>query len=227
MPAPSLPQAALLLQPNSMIAEALALRLRRRMGEIAIRSVADAAELLRLAEAQTPLLAVVALGAPGVEHVEQLLALRRARPNAVLMATDCPDDDAGAHAAAVALEAGVAAWLPRSAGSATFDSALTLALAGEAFLPVRLVERLLLRPPPDDAAARAVAAMLQDRLTERQRTVLRLLLQGRSNVEIATELGIAPITVKVHLQAIFARLGVSNRTQAAVIAARAHWFDKE
>lgn len=224
MPGPSMPQAALLLQPNSMVAEALVARLRRRLGGVPVSSVASAAELMRQAAPKHDTLAVVALGAPGVETVAGLLSLHRARPQALLIATDCPDD---ATAAIAALEGGVTAWLPRSAGGAVFDCALGLALAGERFYPAILFARALDQASPAEAMARAAAYALETRLTERQRVVLRLLLQGRSNQQIAQELGIAPITVKVHLQAIFARLGVSNRTQAAVLASRARWFESK
>jgi DNA-binding NarL/FixJ family response regulator len=60
-----------------------------------------------------------------------------------------------------------------------------------------------------------------DTLTDRQREVLRLLLQGQSNKEIARSLGVLEGTVKVHLRTVMLRLGVRNRTQLALFAARA------
>jgi DNA-binding NarL/FixJ family response regulator len=62
-------------------------------------------------------------------------------------------------------------------------------------------------------------------LTSRQWAVLRELVAGRSNKEIAKILGIEEITVKVHLQAVFKRLQVSNRTQAATYAMQRGWFN--
>ena len=62
-------------------------------------------------------------------------------------------------------------------------------------------------------------------LTSRQWAVLRELVGGRSNKEIAKILGIEEITVKVHLQAVFKRLQVSNRTQAATYAMQRGWFN--
>lgn len=55
--------------------------------------------------------------------------------------------------------------------------------------------------------------------------MLRELVAGRSNKEIAKILGIEEITVKVHLQAVFKRLQVSNRTQAATYAMQRGWFN--
>ena len=58
-------------------------------------------------------------------------------------------------------------------------------------------------------------------MTERQREVFDLLLAGQSNKEIARTLGVLEGTVKVHVRAIMQKLGVRNRTQAAVLAATA------
>ena len=60
---------------------------------------------------------------------------------------------------------------------------------------------------------------LVETLTQRQREVFDLLAQGKSNPEIARELGVSAHTVRIHISAILRALGVSNRTQAAVLAA--------
>ncbi|QKS53151.1 response regulator transcription factor [Azospirillum oryzae] len=66
-----------------------------------------------------------------------------------------------------------------------------------------------------------------DRLTDRQRDVFELLLAGHSNKEIARGLGVLEGTVKVHVRAIMQKLGVRNRTQVAVVAARNGCFNGE
>ncbi|MEZ5585266.1 MAG: response regulator transcription factor [Candidatus Competibacteraceae bacterium] len=63
------------------------------------------------------------------------------------------------------------------------------------------------------------------RLTPRQEDVLRLIRQGKSNKEIARSLNMAEGTVKIHCMAIFRELGVTNRTQAALVAE--HWFSED
>jgi DNA-binding NarL/FixJ family response regulator len=60
----------------------------------------------------------------------------------------------------------------------------------------------------------------EPKLTERERDVLRLVSQGRGNLEIAKELGISEQTVKTHVSSLLEKLGVDNRIQAAVYAVR-------
>jgi len=87
-------------------------------------------------------------------------------------------------------------------------------LRGDAFLNPDLVMQTLRRlasATPDDEPP-------VEPLTAREQQVLRLLMQGKTNREIARELIISPGTVKVHVEHIIAKLGVSDRTQAAVRA---------
>jgi DNA-binding NarL/FixJ family response regulator len=62
-------------------------------------------------------------------------------------------------------------------------------------------------------------------LTARERDVVRLVVEGRSNDEIATDLGIAPKTVETHLRRIFERLAVASRTELATRALREGWLE--
>lgn len=78
---------------------------------------------------------------------------------------------------------------------------------GERFLPPAVTEALAVRKPHGE-------------LSHREREVLDMLALGKSNKEIASALSIAEITVKCHLSMIFSRLGVTDRTQALVVAAQ-------
>ena len=79
----------------------------------------------------------------------------------------------------------------------------------------------------DQAASRQVqpAALIAGRLTERELEVLRLLARGLNNADIAGQLHLSEGTVRNHVSAIFAKLDVADRTQAAIIAIR-HGLDK-
>lgn len=120
---------------------------------------------------------------------------------------------------------GATGYAPKSAGHATLSAALRLVLAGQTYVP----PLVLAMPPPatpeTDAEtlaaeqdARTTAADGSGQLTRRQLDVLRLVCSGLSNKHISRELGLAERTVKVHIGAVFRALGVSNRTQAAMVA---------
>ena len=119
------------------------------------------------------------------------------------------------------LDRGVAGFVPKTANGGIIEAAMRLILAGGRYLPPRLAEiagaRInsgMVQPVRDDTA------QISERLTSRQMDVLRLMAQGKSNKEIARDLDLAPSTVKTHLTAVYGVLGVRNRTEAAIQAAR-------
>lgn len=117
---------------------------------------------------------------------------------------------------------GARGYLLKTSSPEVLEHAISLALTGETYLPLpRAVLNGNTRGgerPPDEVV---------DRLTSRQRDVFQLLLAGRSNKEIARNLGVLEGTVKVHVRAIMQKLGVRNRTQVAVLAARSGVFEDE
>jgi two-component system, NarL family, nitrate/nitrite response regulator NarL len=111
---------------------------------------------------------------------------------------------------------------PAMVGSALVK-ALELVVAGEAFLPaavgLALLEQQSRRSRPDAQAVRTTpAAGLAGWLSDREVRILRYLMQGASNKEIAHWLGLAEATVKVHIKSILRKVQAANRTQAAMWA---------
>jgi DNA-binding NarL/FixJ family response regulator len=220
------PLSVLVADDNRMFREALLGRVRQVVGEVEIREVFNADDLFVTCGAQAGRtdLVLVDICMPGLRGSEGLRELRRLRPDAMVIAIGCPADPAEAR---TALELGVSAYLLKSMGSEAFIAALSLVLNGERFFPAAvMLDALKLASTQAVGTARPpeVAHATNEHLTPRQLAVLRHLAVGKSNKEIARALGIQEITVKVHLQAIFARIGVSNRTQAAMHAERAGWF---
>ncbi len=107
-----------------------------------------------------------------------------------------------------------AGFLSKTMPAASFASAIRYMITGGAFFPA---EALL---GPKDVDQRPLARAL----TNREQQVLEQVCTGRSDKEIARELGIQTPTVKLHLKMIFRKLGVQNRTQAALIAMDALMF---
>jgi DNA-binding NarL/FixJ family response regulator len=184
-------------------------------------------------------------GAAGLEIVgeatngrEAVALCRRVRPALVLMDVRMPEMDGLAATRAIkaahpetsvlmvtlqespdyrleALTAGAAGYILKDATHGELIGAIRRVLAGESLLNPELATKLLLQLA---LQAPAAADPLAARLTPRERDVLDLLAQGRTNRQIGVSLIISPGTVKVHVERIIAKLGVSDRTQAAVRA---------
>lgn len=149
------------------------------------------------------------LDMPGAGPLEGVDGLRAAAPDMPILVVTGSYDDAMMLAL---LERGVAGFAHKNSSSAVILAALELVLAGGRYLPPRLAELHLPRasPPPPPSAARALSA--------RQLDVLRLMAQGLTNKDIARELGLAPATIKTHVEQVIAATGAANRTDAAVRA---------
>jgi DNA-binding CsgD family transcriptional regulator len=122
----------------------------------------------------------------------------------------------------VALAAGAVAlnWLEYQIWARTHAGTVYIALVGAAFLGLGIwVGRMLFRGEPRATGftpnERAQASL---GITEREREVLQLLADGRSNKEIASRLGLSPNTVKTHVARLFEKLRVARRTQAIQLA---------
>lgn len=156
---------------------------------------------------------LVDLNMPGMDGFSGIEALKRACPDlhlVVVSASEHPND------VRRALNSGAHGYISKASPSAAMLEAIRLVLSGETFISPGL-------DVPDmgaGAAAGGDADTMRQALTPRQRDVLAMLRQGKSNKEIARDLDLAEITVKLHVTAILRALGVENRTQAAIIAAK-------
>jgi len=142
-----------------------------------------------------------------LEHMSGVACIRKIRkefPEArfVVLTTYRGDEDI--HQA---LEAGASGYLIKGMPRQLLLDALRRVYQGERFLPPMITEVLASHNPEAE-------------LSVRERQVLSLLASGKCNKEIATALGIAEVTVKCHLSMIFLRLGVTDRTQAIIVAAQ-------
>jgi DNA-binding NarL/FixJ family response regulator len=109
------------------------------------------------------------------------------------------------------IQAGARGFLPKTATREQFTHTIHLLLAGGTSFPA---EALLPGGVPEEAPPWVAA------LTPRETDVLRATARGLSNKEIARELDLAEVTVKLHLSAIFRKMRVRSRTEAAMLATR-------
>ncbi|MCX5309875.1 response regulator transcription factor [Streptomyces sp. NBC_00154] len=117
-----------------------------------------------------------------------------------------------------ALRAGASGFLLKDASVEELVHAVRVVAAGDALLAPNITKRLIAEFSRMTAAPRAPLMDRVGDLTERETEVLSLIAQGLSNAEIATRLVVAEQTAKTHVSRILAKLGLRDRTQAAVFA---------
>ncbi len=103
-----------------------------------------------------------------------------------------------------AIAAGAAGFVPKTLGAASTVSAIRFMAAGETYVPYDFMNQIDLRPAHD--------------LTDREIEVLTGICEGKQNKDIAGDLDLQEVTVKLHVKTLCRKLGARNRTQAAVIA---------
>lgn len=200
---------------------------------------------LRFILQSSPRLQIAAEASTGIEALE---AVRTTRPSVVLMDLKMPDMD-GLEATrrikeefpqtyvvvmtmqddeqciADALQAGAIGYLLKNSRREEICQAVEAAARGEVIIKSALLDRALKtmlgtprgeQPQPQEPASHPRG----ETLTDRERLVLRLLVEGKTNKEIGARLFISPGTVKKHVENILAKLGAEDRTGAAAIAIR-------
>lgn len=178
-------------------------------GIIVVAEAADGHEAVTLARTHAPDVALVDLLLPGMDGVEATREIISASPRTrVIVLTSFHQDE---HIFP-AIRAGAISYLLKDIEPAELASAVRLAAHGRALIDPRVAARLVghIRGGAEPNPFRE--------LSEREMEVLRLVAAGRHNSEIAEELFIGETTVKSHVSSILGKLGLTDRTQAAVLA---------
>jgi DNA-binding NarL/FixJ family response regulator len=173
-----------------------------------VGDAADGAEAVEAAERLRPDLVLMDLSMPGVDGVEATRRIRASLPEtAVVILTSFSEQPRIIGA----IDAGAVGYLLKDADPDELLRGVRAAAAGEAPFSPRAAKALL-----SLGAQRQVAAELSDR----EREVLACVVEGLPNKLIARRLAISEKTVKAHLTSVFRRIGVTDRTQAALWAER-------
>ncbi|WP_285731149.1 response regulator transcription factor [Nocardiopsis sp. ATB16-24] len=184
----------------------------------------DGDEAVRLAGELTPDVVLLDIRMPGTDGITAaaMLAGLPEPPRVVLLTTF--DLDEYVHGA---LRAGAVGFLLKDTPPRDLIAAVRTVHEGNAMLAPRVTKRMLERfaspAPADSATRRAQARRRLSQLSERERSVLVAVAQGRSNAQIGRELGMREATVKAHVSRILAKVGLANRVQAAILAHDAGW----
>lgn len=124
-----------------------------------------------------------------------------------------------------ALSAGAAGYVLKDTAIGDLRIAIEQVLVGQSALPLDLVSAAM-RPESNSRQAGLVGQDLSEILTARELEVVDLVAEGLTNKEIARRLEISPATVKVHVERLIGKLGVADRTQAAVLAVQSKSWAK-
>ncbi|PRX42691.1 LuxR family two component transcriptional regulator [Planifilum fimeticola] len=176
-----------------------------------VGEASDGKEAVRLAEELKPdviLMDLVMEGMDGIEATREICRVTD-KPKIIVLTSFVDDDKV-----VPALEAGALSYLLKTSQAREIAEAIRAAARGESVLASQVTGKVLSRmrrhrePEPHET------------LTAREMEVLKLIAEGKSNQEIADQLFIAIKTVKTHITNILSKLGVEDRTQAAIYAHR-------
>jgi DNA-binding NarL/FixJ family response regulator len=195
----------LVVDDQRLVREGIASLLGIQPGIEVVGMAADGKDAVEQTIALGPDVVLMDVRMPELDGVDAVAVLRRRAPDCrVVMLTTFDDEEYVVQA----LRAGAAGYLLKDLPAAELAEAVRLAHAGVTQL--------------DRAAARHVAAALStpstDTLTSREVDVLRMVAAGATNREIAARLFLSEGTVKNHISRILGRLGLRDRTQAAIYA---------
>jgi len=201
----------LLVDDHAVVREGLRNFLALQDGLEIVGEASDGNEAIEQAQRLEPDVILMDLVMPGLDGIGAMRQLRARSPaSRVIVLTSFLEDER----VLPAIQAGAAGYLLKNVAPAELARAIRAAHAGEAIIDPTAAARLV-HAIADDARPRIEQP---ERLTRRERDVLELIARGQSNKRIAFELGISEKTVKTHVGHLLAKLGVTDRTQAALMA---------
>jgi RNA polymerase sigma factor (sigma-70 family) len=192
-----------------------------------IAEVDDGHEALRVAKQLVPNVLLLDINLPGMNGLQVARALKDTLLDInIIMLTAYHDDQQVFHA----IRAGASAYFPKDVSPRRLIEAIRLAHQGSYVVEDRVLEKpqvgtwLLEQFEDADKDSGDDLGSLLVPLSPREMEILQHIAQGKSNKEIAYELGISRQTVKNHMTSILRKLAVNDRTQAAIYALRRGWI---
>jgi two-component system, NarL family, nitrate/nitrite response regulator NarL len=204
----------LLVDDHNLFRSGVKALLQRQADFEVIGEASDGLEGVKRAKQLSPDLILLDLHMPGLSGLEAVKILSEELPQVpVLMLTVSED----AEDLLEALQSGARGYLLKNIDAEFLIASVRRAVSGEAVVSPQLTGKLVagVRTAPREAERPAAE---KDKLSPREREILVLLARGASNKEMARELDLAESTVKIHIQNILRKLGLSSRVQAAVYA---------
>ncbi|APE18923.1 DNA-binding response regulator [Mycobacterium sp. WY10] len=203
---------ALIVDDQELVRSGLTLILQRQHGVVVVGECTDGDEVPDAVQRHRPDVVVMDLRMKRVDGIEATRRLCDIGGPPVLALTTFNDDELLSGV----LRAGAAGFVLKDSPAEELIRAVHAVASGNGFLDPAVTARILTAYRSAAAPARTTPAL--DGVTPREKDVLTLIARGRTNSEIAHELGISALTVKTHIGRIFTKLGLRDRASAIVFA---------
>jgi DNA-binding NarL/FixJ family response regulator len=197
----------LIVEDHRVVAEGLAALINQQADMRVVGNVGTVSESVTAAAALNPDVVLLDFRLPDGSASDAAAAIRSIRPASKMIFLTREDSDAARFAA---VQAGASAFLHKSRAAAEVVAAVRDVARGKMLITPRTIATLL-------AKRRSIEAQLE-RLTRREREVLRLMAEGSPSRAIAAELGISYTTVRTHIRSLGSKLAVHSKLEAIVKA---------
>ncbi len=199
----------LIADDHALFRDGLALRLEQIAPEAAILQASNYAQIFKIIKSDNNISAIVLdIEMQDMPWFEALQEIRRTLPDTALIVVSASEDSRTIRSV---MSTGAKGYIPKRSDSKVFDNAFKLVFDGGTYIPPILINN----PPINNLSTKSTGLKT---LTNRQSQVLDLIAQGKSNKQIAYDMGVSESTVKLHINALLRSLHVSNRTQAVITA---------
>jgi two-component system NarL family response regulator len=194
----------LIVEDHHVVRQGLVSLLNVVEGMEVVGEAADGVEAIAQYRQHQPDITLIDLRLPRMSGVDAIQRIRMESPHARFIVLTTYDGDEDIYRA---LKAGAKAYLLKGMTTDELITAIRVVHAGKSHIPQAIAEKLAERIGVEE-------------LTPREMDVLEQIVSGKSNKEIADELGVSEATVKTHINSLLGKLGVTDRTQAATAAIR-------
>ncbi|RQW29682.1 DNA-binding response regulator [Rhodobacteraceae bacterium CH30] len=208
----------LLIDDHTLFRSGIRLLLQRQSDFDIVGEAADGIEGIKRAQALRPDVILLDLNMPGLSGLDTLQLLMQDLPELAVLVLTVSEE---AEELGQALQKGARGYLLKNIEADTLTDAVRSVAAGKTVIAQDMTAKLVAQfrsqsREPVQAPAPSVAE--HDKLTPREREIVQCLARGESNKEIARHLDVAESTVKIHVQNVLKKLGLSSRVQVAVYA---------
>ncbi len=202
----------LIADDHALVREGLRKLLERDESIEIIDEVGDGQGAINVARKERPSVILMDVNMPGTDGIVATRVIKREMPSIKVIALTIYEDEEVVEM----VKAGVSAYVLKDVAGSELIDTIHRVMAGEVVIHPRVSKRLV----KEISRSNQKQAMIK--LTRREHDIINLLVKGSSNKDMAERMYISEKTVKNHLTSIFRKLGVKDRTQAAVFALKNH-----